>query len=584
MGRAVYANSSLKECISVAGKWLQTCLGGHKECISLSQHARPLPTRVIDVGDENCHPRLIAGNGKTDTWIALSYCWGGDSQFVFNDKTAHDLQTGIPVNDWPATLRDFVMVTRSLGIKYVWIDALCIKQDSAEDWAREAAKMRDVYSGAVLTVVAANSPSTHSGMFSQRSSESLRATVEWRTPTDLKTSKIHLRPGSELWDHALSSSPLMGRGWTLQESLLAPRTLSYGAQQIIWECPTYQADEGGRITRATEDYRSKAFIQNLIHIQHTEVVKAPQSLLQMLSLRSNKPEIWWKSYGIANPYDKWNDIIEQSMKRSLTKDYDVLPALSGLARVFQGILKDEYCAGLWKGDILSSLMWGRLPKYPADQSTRFDLTRPSEYLAPSWSWTSILGRGSIMGNSWRRRDALKTSAHSVAKIIRLRTFPKSDPFGQVTGGELVLHTRFGKIEKLPPVYSVEHEFHDETPKSLSHSAFQELVYTTMRDVPSMVYEFFQQHSPCVDQEFGAVELVRWDKSPGSQGLGIDLLIVESTGRQDEYRRIANMHLRKLSMPDEDAVGTGTYQSIILENNAYDEVIKRKWKKRIVTLV
>jgi hypothetical protein len=121
------------------------------------------------------------------------------------------------------------MVTRSLGIKYVWIDALCIKQDSAEDWAREAAKMRDVYSGAVLTVVAANSPSTHSGMFSQRSSESLRATVEWRIPTDSKTSKIHLRPGSELWDHALSSSSLMGRGWTLQEGLLAPRTLSYGA-------------------------------------------------------------------------------------------------------------------------------------------------------------------------------------------------------------------------------------------------------------------------------------------------------------------------------------------------------------------
>lgn len=38
------------------------------------------------------------------------------------------------------------------------------------------------------------------------------------------------------------------RGWTLQEGLLAPRTLSYGAQQMMWECPEYQADEGGRIT------------------------------------------------------------------------------------------------------------------------------------------------------------------------------------------------------------------------------------------------------------------------------------------------------------------------------------------------
>ena len=579
----MYSDSASKRCLSVAEEWLRTCLHEHKECSRLCEHSSPLPTRVIDVGDEDSYPRLVTSNGKIEPWIALSYCWGGDSQFVFNDRTMHGLQGGIPLNDFPSTLQDAIVITRSLGIKYIWMDALCIKQDSAEDWAREAAKMRDVYSGAILTVVAANSPSTHSGIFSQRI-PGKRATLEWRDSTNSRTNKVHLRPGSELWDHTLSSSALMSRGWTLQEGLLSPRTVSYGAQQMIWECPCYQADEGGRITQATEDYRSKGFIQNLIRIQNTETMK-PQSVLEKLILRSVKSEKWWKSYAIADPYDKWNDIAEQFMCRSLTKDFDVLPALSGLARVFQHVLKDEYCAGLWKKDILSTLMWNRSPRYPADSSTRFDLARPSGYLAPSWSWTSILGKQSTMSNSWQTREALQVSAHSVTKIVSLRTFPKgADPFGQVTGGELVLHTRFGKIEHLPPVYSTEHEFHNDTPKSVTGSAFQELVYTNMRVVDSMVYEFFQKHSPCLNQEFGAVELVRWEKAPGSLVPGLDLLLVESTGQGNSYRRIAQLSLRKSPVPHEDDVGADMYRGTLLENNAYDEVVKAKWRKRTVTLV
>lgn len=102
---------------------------------------------------------------------------------------------------------------------------MCIKQDSAEDWAKEAAKMREVYSGAILTVVAANSPSTSSGIFSPRSFDGSKAVLEWRAAADSgrPTSKVYLRSGSELWDHTLQSSPLMNRGWTLQEGLLARR-------------------------------------------------------------------------------------------------------------------------------------------------------------------------------------------------------------------------------------------------------------------------------------------------------------------------------------------------------------------------
>ncbi|CAG8951369.1 hypothetical protein HYFRA_00007281 [Hymenoscyphus fraxineus] len=246
---AISADSASESCVALGRNWLDICLEKHEKCRGLPNTDGTLPTRVIDVGDKTQHPRLITTNSKNGTFIALSYCWGGASDFVLNDDTMPSLTQGVSIHEFPATLRDAVIITRNLGIQYIWIDALCIKQDSKEDWAREAAKMREVYSGAILTVTASNAPSTTSGIFSSRANEE-------RGPIN-----VYLRPGSELWDHKLQGSRPTTRGWTLQEALLAPRTLSYGEQQMIWECPQYQADEGGRVTSSTEDYRSKGLFQ-----------------------------------------------------------------------------------------------------------------------------------------------------------------------------------------------------------------------------------------------------------------------------------------------------------------------------------
>ncbi|KAF4627985.1 hypothetical protein G7Y89_g10167 [Cudoniella acicularis] len=600
LGRAVYSDPSSEACIVVAKDWLSECLNGHKQCAALATSKKSLPTRVIEVGDETSHPKLITTGGTTGTWVALSYCWGGDSTFVLNETKRPDLQQGIPVQDFPPTLRDAVLVTRRLGLQYLWIDALCIQQDSKEDWAREAAKMREVYSGAVLTITAANSPSTISGIFFQREAKSPKVPIKWKIPDDSqkrrdleRTSEVYLRPGSELWDHKLQASRLMTRGWTLQEGLLAPRTLSFGEQQMIWECPQHQADEGGRITQATEDYRVKGFIQGLIQIEREPAPKPRQNLLgrlTQLSLRSNKQDPWWKTYGIANPYDKWYDIVQQFTGRSLTVDTDVLPALAGIARAFQPLLNDTYCAGLWEKDILCSLIWARSPRYPTDGSSRFDPTRRSGYIAPSWSWASLVGKEASMISNWKNRDSLQ-SAISIAKIVSVSTqLAGSDPFGQVTRGELVLRARFYRIENLPPAYSLSQEWPasaDEfpKPKSRENYKFQKLIYTNMLLVDRMVYEFFQQHEPYPGQHFGVVEIVRWELSPDALAPGSDFLIVESTGeKEDEYRRVSSIAIRKEPIPNKEDVSAEQYAGAVLETEAYKEVIAANWKKRTITII
>ncbi|RDW75342.1 HET-domain-containing protein [Coleophoma cylindrospora] len=591
LGRAVYEDPSQEACLAVAADWIDTCLNKHEKCNQIREREKSLPTRAIDVGDISTPPKLVTTKGKVGTYIALSYCWGGDSTFVYNDKMAQDLKTGIALGEYPATLRDAIIITRALKIKYIWIDALCIKQDDPQDWAAEAAQMREVYSNAIISICAANSPTTRSGIFTTRKFELPPVELVWRDLADEskiphQVSKVYLRSGSELWDQSLRMSVLQTRGWALQEGVLSPRTLSYGSQQMIWECVQYQADEGGRITRPTQDYRSKGFMQQLISGRQKVSINPLQNLLIKLSLKSPSEENWWKSFSVANPYDKWNDIGEQFMGRSLTKDFDVLPALAGIARAFHSALNDEYCAGLWKKEIICSLRWQRNPRYPADQSTRFDLERPSEYLAPSWSWASILGRQSVISSNWKTRDALKTSAERVAKVVKVHMVPKgNDPFGQVVRGELVLRGPFCLIEELPPVYSLQDEWIEKTPGPQSKSPFQRRMYDVLHETDVAIYEYYQQHIAHENQHFAAVEIVHWNKSPAGGEPGMDFLLLESTGEPGgTYRRIGHYGLRKYELPDEENVTPKAYASLVSENEAYDELMNSKWKTKTITII
>jgi len=68
------------------------------------------------------------------------------------------LKQGIPLNGFDATIRDAILVTRALGIDYLWIDSLCISQDhESKDWNEQSSKMNSIYGDSILTIAAANS-------------------------------------------------------------------------------------------------------------------------------------------------------------------------------------------------------------------------------------------------------------------------------------------------------------------------------------------------------------------------------------------------------------------------------------------
>ena len=121
--------------IRVANYWLDVCLASHIKCIHKQNPS--LPRRVIDVGDVETsrHPSLCeTTNQHSGRYITLSYCWGQEQGITTTLATLSQRKKAIPYATLPKTFKDTIDIAMVLGIQYVWIDSLCIIQDSPKDW------------------------------------------------------------------------------------------------------------------------------------------------------------------------------------------------------------------------------------------------------------------------------------------------------------------------------------------------------------------------------------------------------------------------------------------------------------------
>ena len=126
--------------------------------------------------------------------------------------------------------------------RYIWIDSLCIIQDSEEDWRREAVSMGEVYKNAICNIAATGAVRREDGCFLPRTEDPLVYTslvirATWKT-SELMTASPGWYVGEVkgMWRREVLDAPLNHRAWVLQERLLSPRVLHFGARQILWEC------------------------------------------------------------------------------------------------------------------------------------------------------------------------------------------------------------------------------------------------------------------------------------------------------------------------------------------------------------
>lgn len=196
---------------------------------------RRLPARVLDLrppkGTSSNSPQLT--EEFCGPYIALSHCWGKTRHIITEKNNIESHKKGIPVQHLPKTLQDAIVLTKGIGLRYLWIDSLCIIQDDINDWKNEAAKMADVYRNAYCTIAAAGSKDDEEGIFIKRSEQDVCVLRYNAANTYIAATYAEDDVAAML---ELHKSPLSNRAWTLQERLLSQRTIHFTTSRVIWEC------------------------------------------------------------------------------------------------------------------------------------------------------------------------------------------------------------------------------------------------------------------------------------------------------------------------------------------------------------
>ena len=424
--RDISASPTSEDALSLVRGWINVCDSEHSECPS--NIGRPLPARLVAVGLDSGRVRLVLTHGQCGTYAALSYCWGGKQSSVARQANIKAMMSGINLDDLPKTQADAIMYARLLKIPYIWIDSLCIIQDDPEDWVREAAAMWEIYSNARLTLAAFSAENAFEGFLGPRELRlphpqiAVVPTVYGQSINPALSVSVYVRPRTSGWD--LKRKPLEERAWCLQEKVLSNRLLYFTNEQMLWECATESRLESDKEPHPLKDRWSFGGYYEGYDWKGFFADRREENLRRS---HNNIPQY----------YSAWRSLTVEYSQRHLSHESDRLPALSGLAHRFHNLYQDKYYAGVWSGHIREGLAWRRAQLRTSPMITGGPANSNTEHaIAASWSWAAHPFSISYPGDD-SEGDTQFGPASCV--IDHIETWPiSSDPFGQVSGGKLVL--------------------------------------------------------------------------------------------------------------------------------------------------
>ncbi|OQV11377.1 hypothetical protein CLAIMM_15219, partial [Cladophialophora immunda] len=419
--------------------WMWTCISTHRQCSprSLEIRQRQLPKRLLEVGESNTvRLRTVEsiGDAYAIEYLALSHCWGIGPRVILTSASAATLFAGVEIDTLCRTFQDAIMVTKrfwdEFAVRYLWIDSLCIIQDSAEDWRRESANMGEIYQNAFCTLAATAAADGNRGFFSDRDPRLISPCAVPVVPKVGEKRSLYC-VDHEDWAKNVSQAPLNGRSWVLQERLLSPRVLHFGAAQLYWECSGVEASEAfpaGLPDGLGEQFKQLLPFSGLPKNLQTQPPQQQQQAGWPTNTRG----------GRVGPYGIWDQVMETYSAGRLSRRTDRLVALSGIARKLQRRLlqHDTYLAGLWKQDLPFELLWDVAdPDHPPPDANSSISSSSREYIAPSWSWASRTATVPCEAETWASPTTTPLVEITGATVVPV---DQDDPMGQVRAGHLRL--------------------------------------------------------------------------------------------------------------------------------------------------
>ena len=355
------------DAIAKVNRWIESC-EDHVDCSTTSDV--PLPTRVIEVlpifGKQRS--RLLVTNGLKGRYNTLSYCWG-TQHTVLTHKNLAQFEKEINLSILSKTVQDAIEVTISLGIPYIWIDAICILQDCPQDKAWEISRMASIYQSSHITIVAASAKNADEGFLLPRDAPSPANTIPF-VQNGFRAGTVNIR--RRLRNREIASAgtlrppldPVDSRAWTLQEQLLSQRLLVYSTDTLQWRCKGVVANLGSSkyIPEPQESWWSRSSVKfvrpeplplllnldtldvrsGVEDLMHKEVKATVTSITPSASAQRRQSV---EHKRIQKLHTQWTHLIERYSLRSMTYASDKLVALAGIAEKFGDALRTKYVAG-----------------------------------------------------------------------------------------------------------------------------------------------------------------------------------------------------------------------------------------------
>ncbi|PSN66379.1 HET-domain-containing protein [Corynespora cassiicola Philippines] len=346
---------------------LSECNSNHDICRAHHLRRQEIPftkTFFIDT-TQNC----LVLKDTSKRYLALSYVWGQTPMFKTTSSNVETLQQPgslIEIESaFSSVVQDAVKVTKELGERYLWVDALCIPQDDEAQLNYMVARMDSIYAQAYLTIVAMSAndadsplPGVRRGTRSPGISLIHRVVPphEKHSPSTYATIRLSL-------SHLTVSSRYVSRGWTFQESCLARRCLIFTNHETFLHCNSALWTDSG-IALSRDIWPGRIAISSMIGMPSDEIDE-------------------------ANRFFLYKQLIFTFTWRTLTYPEDSVRAISGILAIFSRVFGWRFVAGMPSHLLELSILWRSTSGLKQDDH----LSRNPRF--PSWSWAGWVGQTSF---------------------------------------------------------------------------------------------------------------------------------------------------------------------------------------------
>lgn len=444
-------------------------------------------------------------------YLTLSHRWGSPPGILLSEDTrfllTEDISSHLLRCPESTVFQHAIHVTRCLGFRYIWVDALCIMQDAEAERTVDIMRMDDIYFNSKLNISASEADLLRGLQFDR----STLLTNPYMTTTKVprKAEDISLYVFNEESHYKFpSGKPLNTRGWVFQERALSTRIVHFAKDKVFWECWSLQASEV--FPRGLPDERKTywATYETDFNFDKRIGITTTISDVQQIKLR-------------------WRILVEKYSSTSLSLVEDRLLAISALAKRFCLAMRmdpSEYLAGMWRDELPQSLLWvqDRIPGRSGPTATGLGLQMR---YAPSWSWASLMV-------SVDTPDIYEYPFIATTEIVNIDLARRSD--------NLFDGTNFCRLRLRGPICKVRRHLQNGIGwiQISDNSAFEE--FETLRDIQegrSILMDWDTARVFTTDDSQFFLLHIGTDEDEGLYGKYIHGLILRRTTEHGTHRRV-----------------------------------------------